>query len=381
MPRARLIERRSNSQCHLSANRFVKSLAEYCSASSRVVTITIVFACDTRPANCHADLAHFHLLGQRLPFLLAVVPRGVVFGFLPHHHMVARSQSCDRGGNRNAATASCRTRRLRPEPSARQCPGKQSYSRSPSTISPGCNVSQICRNKLCSPVFLPRHPPTAHSNTVPTDNDKNTTKRRIGKPSPAFWFRLCGYSAWLAGVSSMVAVEPSTSVTRRPFHNQPVLGLPMQFLPGFPRQVAQNLFGQSPSRRTIAGGVRRTGLPSLLRAVGQHAADRILAGRVLSGRDLRQKGPQRHQGRVNPLAKRYPGTLQGRLEALLVQQLPKRQPLIDAPAFHTPTGRDSTPIPWYDRPSVASFALRVIWYISPRVSQRRPLFVYINTPQ
>ena len=43
----------------------------------------------------------------------------------------------------------------------------------------------------------------------------------MGKPTPAAWLEDWGKLTWLAGVSGMLSVVPSTSLTERPFHNQP----------------------------------------------------------------------------------------------------------------------------------------------------------------
>jgi hypothetical protein len=51
-------------------------------------------------------------------------------------------------------------------------------------------------------------------------NDSSTTIRAIGKPQPRFWLLCWGKARWLAGVSGMLAVDPSTMTTRRPWNSQ-----------------------------------------------------------------------------------------------------------------------------------------------------------------
>src|ERR1700741_5359223 len=88
-------------------------------------------------------------------------------------------------------------------------------------MSSGSNSSQRLRNKVFSPVRLPWPFPRPASNTAPVPKQNTTTIRAIGKPRRGFWDPSWGYACWLAGVSGMITVLPSTTLTRRPHEDPP----------------------------------------------------------------------------------------------------------------------------------------------------------------
>ncbi|MBB6443218.1 hypothetical protein HNQ78_002987 [Phycisphaera mikurensis] len=90
------------------------------------------------------------------------------------------------------------------------------WKESATRTSPGLKPSSSWRSNAVSPVALPLYGPTTRSSTHPVNTDVTTKQRRIGKPRPCFCAGFCGNTAWLAGVSAAVTVQPSMRWIDRP---------------------------------------------------------------------------------------------------------------------------------------------------------------------
>ena len=82
--------------------------------------------------------------------------------------------------------------------------------------------------------------------------------RAIGKPQPRFWLLCCGKASWFAGVSGMLAVEPSTMTTRRSWNSQSLAARRPEAFGRLADQPGQQRLGEPlASRLAVAAGVGR----------------------------------------------------------------------------------------------------------------------------
>ena len=124
-----------------------------------------------------------------------------------------------------------------------------------------------------------------------------------------------GEGPWLAAVSGMDTVVPSTNWTRRPFQVQASLACSSSRSAGAPDQIGHDLQGEALAGLAVTAGLRATGLLAPCDAEGDQPGHRLAAGMV-GAEDLGEKGPEGDQGREDPVAE---------ADLIILQDAPQRK--------------------------------------------------------
>jgi hypothetical protein len=130
----------------------------------------------------------------------------------------------------------------------------------------------------------------------------------MGKPRPLCCCVCCGYSGWWAGVSGLETVDPSTSLTVRPFHGQLTGASCLSRWPAACARRAPMSSGHRPRALHNCRGEANRAAPlgRLERPPPRHG---IRAGPVRT-QDLQPKGPAGDRRRTAPFTALSLGLLQ-----------------------------------------------------------------------